>query len=143
MSKPVLVRDPNGQLSSFKNSSGEAVQAVTDDSGVLKVNSNIASISVIADETEAQTEKELIAAPGEGKRIVIDTFIISNGATAGSVQLFEDDDVAVTGKLFMGANSGVAVNTDSITLSENVNLVFTSTSCTTHSIQILYSEESI
>ena len=87
----------------------------------------------------AQTDNELVAAPGAGVQLCITDIVVSNGATAGEVKLVEDtaSAVDVVETIYVGVNGGAVVNfTTPICLTADKNLGFTSTTVTTHSVTV-------
>ena len=91
-------------------------------------------------ETEAQADHALVAAPGAGKRLVITRLQFSNGATPGTI-LFE---AATAGaktqygpKWYMAANDKGNPEVYYV-LGENLNFGFTSAAMTTHSVSCEY-----
>lgn len=92
------------------------------------------------DHTAAQTNNQLKAAPGAGLSIYITDVIFSNGATAGSIKLVEDESgtpVQIGSTIYMAINGGAVMNF--ITpkrLTANKTLGFTSATVTTHSVEI-------
>lgn len=88
----------------------------------------------------AQTNNELKAAPGANLSLYVTDIIISNGATAGSVQLVRDTagtPVTIAGPYYFAINGGAVINLKTpIRLPANINLGFTSTSVTTHSVTV-------
>jgi len=92
----------------------------------------------------AETDRQLVAAPGANKALVITDIIISNDpASADGTILFEDDTTgaktAKTGTLWVLAGTGVPLlNLGSpIICATNKNFGFTSTLMTTHSVTVL------
>ena len=92
----------------------------------------------------AQTDRELVAAPGASKALVITDIIISNDvASADGTIYFEEDTVgaktAKTGLLSVLAGVGVPLlNLGSpIICATNKNFGYTSTLMTTHSVTVL------
>jgi hypothetical protein len=100
-------------------------------------------LGTVADtETSAQTDKELIAAPGAGLSLYITDVIVSNGATAGYV-LFEEDTASAKTvkipKLYLGINGGAVMNFRTpIRCTANKNFGMTSNTVTTHTALINY-----
>lgn len=93
----------------------------------------------------AQTNQQLVAAPGAGKRIVITDILFSNGATAGKFKLVEDTGgtpVDLTKEFFFPISGGLIRKLPQpIRLTENKNLGITSTTVTTHTIEVHGYEE--
>lgn len=90
-----------------------------------------------ADYAVAQTNASIQAAPGVGKSLYITDITISNGATAGNITLLDGSGGAVKFEIYPAINGGVAVTLRSpIKLTANTALVITSTTVTTHSVNI-------
>lgn len=91
-------------------------------------------------ETSAQTDKELKAAPGAGLSLYITDIIISNGATAGTVIIEGDGASAKTklvGPLYLASNGGAVINFKTpIKVAANKNIALTSAKVTTHTVTI-------
>lgn len=96
--------------------------------------------SIVSDHNTAQTNHALVAAPGANLALYITDIIISNGATAGSVKLVEDEagtPAEVLGSIYLAINGGAVINlVTPIKCSVNKSLGFTSTSVTTHTVQV-------
>lgn len=92
------------------------------------------------DHTTAQTNNELKAAPGAGLSLYITDIVVSNGATAGSIEFFEDTagtPAQKVGIIYMAVNGGAVMNfATPIRITPNKNFGFTSTSVTTHGITV-------
>lgn len=92
------------------------------------------------DHTSAQTNNQLKAAPGAGLSLYITDVIFSNGATAGSIKLVEDEGgtpVQISQTLYMAINGGAVMNFKTPKrLTTNKSLGFTSATVTTHSVEI-------
>lgn len=88
----------------------------------------------------AQTNNELVAAPGAGLSLYITDIVVSNGATAGSIRLVEDTagtPVIIMNELYMAVNGGAVMQFKTpLKLTANKNLGYTSTSVTTHTITV-------
>jgi hypothetical protein len=93
-------------------------------------------------QSSAQTNTQLVAAPGAGLRIYITDIIISNGDTVGNIKLVEDTagtPIDIVEVMYFGVNGGCTSNLRTpIPLTANKNLGYTSVDCTTHSINIGY-----
>lgn len=98
------------------------------------------SFVLFEDHTSAQTNNQLKAAPGANLSIYITDIIFSNGATAGSIKLVEDEGgtpAQITQTVYMAINGGAVMNfTTPKRLTANKSLGFTSTTVTTHSVEI-------
>ena len=96
--------------------------------------------SATDNQAAAQTDTELVAAPGAGLFLYVTDIIISNGATAGSVKLVEKtaSSTDIVELMYFAINGGCVINLATpIKLSENENLGYTSVSCTSHSITVV------
>lgn len=96
---------------------------------------------VFEDHTSAQTNNQLVAAPTiAGRTIYVTDLIVSNGATEGTIKLVEDpggSPVQISQTIYVGTTGGAVINFRApIKLTANKALGFTSTGCTTHSIQV-------
>lgn len=91
--------------------------------------------------SSAQTNNQLKAAPGSGLSLYITDIIISNGATAGSVQLVEDEGgtpATIAGPYYFSITGGMNPPLQTpIRLTADKSLGFTSTGVTTHTITII------
>lgn len=94
------------------------------------------------EETSAQTNHELIAAPGAGLSIYITDIVVSNGATAGTVKFVEStasSPVIKVPAMFLGINGGAVMNFKTpIRITANTNFGLTSATVTTHSVLVNY-----
>lgn len=92
------------------------------------------------DHTSAQTNNQLKSAPGANLSLYITDIIYSNGATAGSIKLVEDEGgtpVQLTQTVYMAINGGAVMNFETpIRMTANKTLGFTSVTCTTHSVEV-------
>ena len=98
---------------------------------------------VNTDETVAQSHKELIAAPTDATQsIYITDITISNGATAGWIELEEataGSQTPIYAKLYTAINGGgIHTLKTPIKCTAGTNVGFTSNTVTTHSIQLGY-----
>lgn len=95
---------------------------------------------VFEDHTSAQTNNQLKGAPGSNLSLYITDIIYSNGATAGSIKLVEDEGgtpVQLTQTVYMAINGGAVMHFETpIRLTANKTLGFTSTGVTTHSVEV-------
>lgn len=94
-------------------------------------------------EAAAQTHKELIAAPSSASQsIYITDIVISNGATAGWIELEEDAGGAnspIYARLYTAINGGCVHHLKiPIKCAAGVNVGFSSNTVTTHSIYLGY-----
>lgn len=96
--------------------------------------------SATDNQSSAQTNTALKAAPGSGLSLYITDIIISNGATAGNVKLVEDTagtPADVVEVMYFAINGGAVIPLRApIKLTANKNLGYTSVTCTTHSITV-------
>lgn len=92
---------------------------------------------VSADYAAAQTNTSIKAAPGAGLKLYITDISISNGATAGNITLLDGSGGTVLFEHYPGINGGIVSNLrNPIALTANTALVITSTTVTTHSVNI-------
>jgi hypothetical protein len=91
-------------------------------------------------ETSAQTNHAIIAAPGAGYRIVVTRLLVSNGATAGTITFVEDPSgtPVQVGPVWYLAINGNVPHPVYWKLTTNKALGFTSATCTTHSVSVEY-----
>ena len=120
---------------------GDATLLLTDAYGVLQTTGHVGNAFRAAQNVaEAQTNTELVAAPGAGLSLYITDVIISNGATAGNVKLVEstaDSPLDIIEVGYFAINGGFVSNFQTpLKLTANKNLGYTSVSCTTHSITV-------
>ena len=93
--------------------------------------------SVSADYSAAQTNTVIKAAPGAGLSLYITDIVISNEATAGTITLLDGANGSVKFKIYSAINGGCSTNLRTpIKLTANTALCITSTSVTTHSVNI-------
>lgn len=119
----------------------DVARVITDRNRRLLVNTRHPNgFSLFENHSSAQTNNQLKAAPGAGLSIHITDIVISNGATAGTVKIVEDEsgtpaDVSQT--FYLAINGGAAIHLQQpIRLTANKTLGFTSATVTTHSIAI-------
>ena len=92
---------------------------------------------VSADYSAAQTNASIKVAPGAGLSLYITDISISNGATAGNITLLNGSGGAVKYEIYPAINGGAVDNRRTpIKLSANTALLITSTTVTTHSVNI-------
>ena len=89
----------------------------------------------------AQTNNQLVAAPGAGLSLYVTDIIISVGSTAGSVKLVEDTagtPADVAGPYYFAANGGCHLALEQeIKLTANKDLGFTSATVGNHTVTVL------
>ncbi len=121
---------------------GSSVQESLITGDAIKVVSSIHpnSFTLFEDHTSAQTNNPLKDAPGTDSAIYITDIIFSNGATAGSIKLIEDESgtpTQITQTIYMAINGGAVMNfLTPKRLTTNKSLGFTSNTLTTYSIEI-------
>lgn len=94
------------------------------------------SWSVSADYSSAQTNASVKAAPGAGSLYITD-INISNGATAGNITLLDGSGGTVLFEIYPAINGGVSATLrNPIKLTATTALCITSTTVTTHSVNI-------
>lgn len=92
---------------------------------------------VSADYGIAQSNASVKAAPGSGLKLYITDIVISNGATAGNVTLLDGSGGTVLFECYPAINGGVSISLKQpIVLTANTALCITSTTVTTHSVNI-------
>lgn len=87
----------------------------------------------------AQTDTVLQAAPGAGLSLYITDIIISNGSTAGTVEIVENtaSSTTILETMNFAVNGGAVINLQTpIKVTENDNLGYTSVTVTDHSITV-------
>ena len=88
----------------------------------------------------AQTNNEIVAAPGAGLSLYVTDIVVSNGATAGSIKIVEDTagtPVVIVNETYMAINGGAVMQFKTpLKLTANKNLGYTSTTVTTHTITV-------
>lgn len=86
----------------------------------------------------AQTNNELVAAPGAGLSLYITDIIVSNGATAGTIKFVGDTGgtpVTRIEVLYLAINGGAPIQLKQpLKIATNTNFGFTSATVTTHTI---------
>lgn len=93
--------------------------------------------SVSADYASAQTNTSVQASPGASLSLYITDIVISNGATAGNITLLNGSGGTVVFEIYPAINGGVAHSLrNPIRLSAATALCITSTTVTTHSVNI-------
>jgi hypothetical protein len=93
--------------------------------------------ATVHDHNTAQTAHSLVAAPGGALCLYVTDIIISNGATAGTVEVHDTDRTISTGDLYLAANGGCVINlkTPMKCLAAHA-LEFTSVTVTTHTVTV-------
>jgi hypothetical protein len=117
---------------------GDAAALRTDRQRVLLVNPTPPRHwSVSADYASAQTNTSVVASPGAGLKLYITDIAISNGATAGNITLLNGSGGSVLYEIYPAINGGAVDNRRTpIVLSAATALCITSTTVTTHSVNI-------
>jgi hypothetical protein len=92
----------------------------------------------VADHNTAQANHSVIAASGSASTsIYITDIMISNGATAGSVQILDGSGGAVLWYMYCAINGGCAIQLHTpIKLTANTAVCYTSTTVTTHTVAV-------
>lgn len=92
------------------------------------------------DETSAQTDHEVVAAPGANLSLYITDIVVSNGATAGTIKFELDTASAKTqvgGTKYLAINGGWSAHFKTpYRITANKNFGFSSVTCTTHSVEV-------
>lgn len=92
---------------------------------------------VSADYGSAQTNTSIKAAPGASLSLYVTDIVISNGATAGNITLLDGSGGTVVFEHYPAINGGIAISVKQpIRLTANTALCITSTTVTTHSVNI-------
>jgi hypothetical protein len=90
-----------------------------------------------ADYGAAQTNTSFKTAPGASLSIYITDITVSNGATAGTIQLLDGSGGTVLRKYYVAITGGAVENLRTpIKLTANTALAVTSTSVSTHSVSV-------
>lgn len=96
--------------------------------------------SATDNQSSAQTNTQLKAAPGAGLSLYITDIVVSNGATAGNVKFVEDTAGTPVDRLeimYFAANGGASLSFKTpIKITADKNFGYTSATVTTHSITI-------
>lgn len=93
--------------------------------------------STSVDYASAQTNASVQAAPGAGLSLYITDLEISNGATAGNITLLDGSGGTVKFECYPAINGGAVSNRRTpIRLTANTALCITSTTVTTHSVNV-------
>lgn len=117
---------------------GDVTRLRTDMQRVLLVNvTNPRMWQASADYASAQTNASVKAAPGAGLSLYVTDLVLSNGATAGNITLLDGSGGTVLFEIYPAINGGVAHSfRNPIRLTANTALCITSTTVTTHSINV-------
>ena len=92
---------------------------------------------VSADYGAAQANASIKAAPGTNLCLFVTDIVISNGAVAGNITLLDGSGGTVLFEIYPPINGGVAISLRTpIKLTANTALCITSTTVTTHSVNI-------
>lgn len=90
--------------------------------------------------TSAQTNNQLKTAPGANLSLYITDVVFSNGATAGTIFLVEDEGgtpVQISQTMYVPVNGGAVIHWNTPKrLTANKTLGFTSATVTTHSVEV-------
>lgn len=121
---------------------GDTAAFRTDRNRRLLVNKNHPNLwKVNENHSSAQTNNQLKTAPGANLSFYITDIIISNGATAGSVQIVEDEGgtpATIAGPYYFAINGGMSSHLETpIRMTANKSLGFTSTTVTTHTVTVM------
>lgn len=139
---PVLVCgvavETDGTDPTTVSAEGDAAQVRTDRQRILLVNqTNPRSFFTAVDYASAQTNASIQAAPGASLSLYITDLVISNGATAGKITLLDGSGGTVKFVIYPSINGGAALTLRSpIRLTANTALCITSTTVTTHSVNV-------
>lgn len=139
---PVLVGgvavETDGTDPTTVSAEGDAAYLRTDRARRLLVSEHHPrSFFTSADYAAAQTNTSVQAAPGAGLSLYITDIVISNGATAGNITLLDGSAGTVKFEIYPAINGGVSISLrQPIRLTANTALCITSTTVTTHSVNI-------
>lgn len=139
---PVLIGgvavETDGTDPTTVSAEGDAAYLRTDRARRLLVNkSHPRGFFTSADYASAQTNATVQAAPGAGLSLYITDIIISNGATAGNITLLDGSGGTVKFEIYPAINGGVSISLNQpIRLTANTALCITSTTVTTHSVNV-------
>jgi len=139
---PVLVAgvavETDGTDPTTVSAEGDAAYLRTDRARRLLVSEHHPrSFFTSADYATAQTNASVQAAPGAGLSLYITDIVISNGAVAGNVTLLDGSAGTVKFEIYPAINGGVSISLrQPIRLTANTALCITSTTVTTHSVNI-------
>lgn len=139
---PVLVGgvavETDGTDPTTVSAEGDAAYLRTDRARRLLVSEHHPrSFFTSADYSGAQTNTSVQAAPGAGLSLYITDIVISNGATAGNITLLDGSGGTVKFEVYPAINGGVSISLrQPIRLTANTALCITSTTVTTHSVNI-------
>lgn len=139
---PVLIAgvavETDGTDPTTVSAEGDAAYLRTDRARRLLVSEHHPrSFFTSADYASAQTNTTVQAAPGAGLSLYITDIVISNGATAGNITLLDGSGGTVRFEIYPPINGGVSISLrQPIRLTANTALVITSTTVTTHSINV-------
>lgn len=139
---PVLVAgvavETDGTDPTTVSAEGDAAYLRTDRARRLLVSDHHPrSFFTSADYGAAQTNASVQAAPGAGLSLYINDIVISNGATAGNITLLDGSGGTVKFEIYPAINGGVSISLKQpIRLTANTALCITSTTVTTHSVNI-------
>lgn len=142
---PVMIggtaKETDGTDPGSVSTEDDVARVITDRNRRLLVNDAHPNMwSLFEDHTSAQTNNQLKAAPGANLSLYITDIVFSNGATAGSIKLVEDEGgtpAQITQTVYMAINGGAVMNFRTPKrLTANKSLGFTSTTVTTHSVEV-------
>lgn len=139
---PVLVGgvavETDGTDPTTVSAEGDTAYLRTDRARRLLVNkSHPRGFFTSVDYASAQTNASIQAAPGAGLSLYITDIVISNGATAGNITLLDGSGGTVKFEIYPAINGGVSIALNQpIRLTANTALCITSTTVTTHSVNV-------
>lgn len=134
-----LAKETDGTDPGSVSAEGDRTELISDRNRRLLVNTTHPNLfSATDNQSTAQTNTQLQAAPGANLSLYITDIVISNGATAGNVKIVEDTSgtpVDIVEIMYFAANGGAALHfTTPIRVTANTNVGYTSATVTTHSI---------
>lgn len=144
LNNPVMVGgsavETDGTDPGSVSAENDAARVRTDRNRRMLVNTAHPNLwSATTNAATAQTNSVLKTAPGANLSLYITDIVISNGATAGSVRILENTTTPVikVNETYVAINGGATMHFRTpIRCSANVNLAFTSTTVTTHTVTV-------
>jgi len=134
----IIGDDYIGMKPTMEVAEGDRVNAIGDEYGRIFVETTHPNYwQVSADYSAAQTNASVKAAPGAGLSLYITDIEVSNGAVAGNITLLDGSGGAVLFECYPAINGGIVTNRRTpIKLTANTALCITSTTVTTHAVNL-------
>ena len=142
---PVMIggqaKETDGTDPGSVSAEDDVARCITDRNRRLLVNDRHPNAwRVTLNHSSAETDHELVAAPGANLSLYLTDVIVSNGATAGTVKIIEDTasaKTAIIDVMYLAVNGGAVINLKTpMRLTANKNLGFTSATVTTHTVTV-------